>query len=357
VAPQASSYCAHASAFVTHDVLFSRLDCRLELQYAHEQGLLMIPLVRDCSCPSLPVSIFAFVVLSALGLCSSLVRMLIRTPFWAKMMEQGYKATGWLGLILGAKIWYPFYPAVVETDVAFMKQMDAVCRDLGERGKPKKPACRMSEGVPPASQSMELSPAPASAPAPAPALASIPTLTRALETAPVPAPAMPAANSFTPSMQLSSPSGAAMLQQRSTTDTTSLAEVLFEQQRLMLEREEKTEAKADKLWQEMRHQMDKMREKMQLAPPAEAISEERLTALQARIEAVHAAKLLSDDELYALEDMVADFVEFESSIGVVVTLEIVHGNESASKLLKLVALSERLVADSAFARQARRKYV
>eukprot|EP01043_Picozoa_sp_COSAG02_P076741 COSAG02_NODE_16453_length_1082_cov_0.676501_2_plen_37_part_01 len=37
-----------------------------------------------------------------------------------------------------------------------------------------------------------------------------------------------------------------MLQQRSTTDTTSLAEVLFEQQQLMLEREEKTEAKADK---------------------------------------------------------------------------------------------------------------
>ena len=73
-----------------------------------------------------------------------------------------------------------------------------------------------------------------------------------------------------------------MLQQRSTTDTTSLAEVLFEQQRLMLEREEKTEAKADKLWQEMRHQMDKMREKMQLAPPAEAISEELWRVCSAR---------------------------------------------------------------------------
>ena len=53
--------------------------------------------------------------------------------------------------------------------------------------------------------------------------------------------------------------------------------------------------------------------------PAEAIPEQRLAALQARLEALHAAKLLGDDELYALEDMVADFVEFEASLVGVVT--------------------------------------
>ena len=55
--------------------------------------------------------------------------------------------------------------------------------------------------------------------------------------------------------------------------------------------------------------------------------------------------------------MVADFVEFESSMGVVITNELVNANENASKLLALVALSERLAADGTFARQARRKYV
>ena len=46
-----------------------------------------------------------------------------------------------------------------------------------------------------------------------------------------------------------------------------------------------------------------------------------------------------------------------SSIGGVATLELIHTNENARKLLKLVALSESIAADRAFARQARRKYV
>ena len=41
----------------------------------------------------------------------------------------------------------------------------------------------------------------------------------------------------------------------------------------------------------------------------------------------------------------------------VVTLELAQANEASGKLLKLVALSRRIAADAAFARQARRKYV
>ena len=44
-------------------------------------------------------------------------------------------------------------------------------------------------------------------------------------------------------------------------------------------------------------------------------------------------------------------------VGVLVTLETTFTNENASKLLKLVGLSEGIAADGAFARQARRKYV
>ena len=173
-----------------------------------------------------------------------------------------------------------------------------------------------------------------------------------------------------------------MVQQLSTADTSLVTVLLEREERMRLEMEAKAEqlrqevkaekavlrqeAKAEKeeqeakaaadkaeLRREMQQQMDKMREELK---PAEAISEQRLAALQARIDALHQAKLLGDDELYALEDLVADYVELESSMGVALTLETIRANENASKLLKLVGLSEHIAADSAFSRQARRKY-
>ena len=43
------------------------------------------------------------------------------------------------------------------------------------------------------------------------------------------------------------------------------------------------------------------------------ITQAQLTALQARIEGLHAAEQLKDDELFALEDLIADFVELAMS--------------------------------------------
>ena len=87
-----------------------------------------------------------------------------------------------------------------------------------------------------------------------------------------------------------------------------------------------------------------------------AVSDAQATALQSRLEALHAAKLLSDEELYALEDCVADF--FEATAGFdVVPLSFVHTNDAAGKAHKLVTLSEKMPADAAFARQARRKFM
>ena len=53
----------------------------------------------------------------------------------------------------------------------------------------------------------------------------------------------------------------------------------------------------------------------------------------------------------------ADYLELKSSANGAVTLDVVHTNASASTLLRLIGLSEGVAADSAFARQARRKYV
>ena len=90
--------------------------------------------------------------------------------------------------------------------------------------------------------------------------------------------------------------------------------------------------------------------------PREAVSGQQIEALTARLEAVHGAKLLSDDELFAVEDCVADFIEAQASYDVV-TMEAVNANRELGKVHKLVALGEGMPSDAMFARQLRRKFV
>jgi hypothetical protein len=70
-------------------------NCRLEAKYAHQQELDMIPL----------------------------------------MMTKGYSAKGWLGLILGTRMWYGFWDADQDDDAAFERRLDSVIREIGDRGK------------------------------------------------------------------------------------------------------------------------------------------------------------------------------------------------------------------------------
>ena len=94
------------------------------------------------------------------------------------------------------------------------------------------------------------------------------------------------------------------------------------------------------------------------APPAPAITDEQLAALQARIEGLHVTKLLADEELFALEDLIADYVELTASVtDGVITKDTIYAMPVASKLDKLVRLSAAMAGDAAFARQARRKFL
>ena len=70
-------------------------NCRLEAQYAFQQELDMVPL----------------------------------------MMEEEYRAKGWLGMLLGVRLYYQFCGVVLESEVAFEGKVDELCRELGERGK------------------------------------------------------------------------------------------------------------------------------------------------------------------------------------------------------------------------------
>eukprot|EP01048_Picozoa_sp_COSAG05_P027003 COSAG05_NODE_7664_length_782_cov_1.332357_1_plen_85_part_00 len=70
-------------------------NCRLEAQYAFQQHVDMVPL----------------------------------------MMEDGYRAKGWLGMLLGVRLWYGFYGSVLESEAAFNGKVDKLCWELGERGE------------------------------------------------------------------------------------------------------------------------------------------------------------------------------------------------------------------------------
>jgi chromosome segregation ATPase len=74
---------------------------------------------------------------------------------------------------------------------------------------------------------------------------------------------------------------------------------------------------------------------------AEKTREQQLAALQARIDALHAATLLSDDERDAIEDAMADATE---------------GDDEAMFVAQMAGLAEKFRADRAFSRQLRRKY-
>ena len=75
---------------------------------------------------------------------------------------------------------------------------------------------------------------------------------------------------------------------------------------------------------------------------AARLRDQQLVALQARLEALGAAKLLTDDEMFAVEDIIGDSSGEASEDG---------------QVTMLLALSTRMASNSGFARQVRRKFV
>ena len=265
------------------------------------------------------------------------------------MMEANYRPRGWLGLIMGTRLYYKFFGKKLQQESAFEGQMDMLVREIGARGK-----VQLSEAVPPAAASMTprgRAPAPAPAPAPEPArappraLAPAPAPAPRLTPTPAPAPAATPERSFTPSVR----SSAAPSAQLQVADALPLMERLLEEARV-----EKAEMRAE--MEKQRAELQKLRGELTPKPPHDAVSDEQLAALQARLLAAHGAKLLSDEEFFALEDLCADFAELQPPAGPV-TSETVREVELADKVRRLVCVSEKMAADASFARQARRKFV
>ncbi len=113
--------------------------------------------------------------------------------------------------------------------------------------------------------------------------------------------------------------------------------------------------------QQVRHEMEtKLDEQRQetckqqvreVASAMSCVSETQMELLQTRLDALHQAKLLSDDEIGALEDCIADYIDCRSSLSPAAA-EI---GVAAEKVKKMVGLSEGMVKDGMLARQLRRK--
>lgn len=98
-----------------------------------------------------------------------------------------------------------------------------------------------------------------------------------------------------------------------------------------------------KLEQE-RHENARLREQAAMASAA-VLKSELAVALQSRLEKLHVMQLLKEDELYALEDIIADGADEVDEV------------DGEDRVAQMVALSSRMHGDGAFARQMRRKFL
>jgi N-methylhydantoinase A/oxoprolinase/acetone carboxylase beta subunit len=115
------------------------------------------------------------------------------------------------------------------------------------------------------------------------------------------------------------------------------------------ELEAKFEARLAKQRCDMVAQVEALEAKLLPQRAQDAISEQQLEALQLRLQSLHAAELLSDDELFSLEDSVIDCIEVLPTASV--------DASSVDKVLRMIRVSEKVAADGSLARQLRRKFV
>jgi hypothetical protein len=310
-------------------------NCRLEANYAHQQQKPMIPL----------------------------------------MMQRNFTPNGWLGLLLGTKLWYPLYDSQGVDDATFAAKLDPIVREIGDRGKVK--TARISEGTPPPAQAL----ARVHNPTQAPALASTPPGRNAW----APEAVSTAVQHMSPSLQMS-PMAQQVQQPQSVASLSDIVAILREQRdeakadRLAMEAKlerqrldaeaERTQAKADlaevqaRMEARLEQQQAELRAELTPRPPQPAIAETQLVALQSRLERLHVAQLLSDDELYSLENLLADWTEVQASmVGQVVTESMLYSSMAGTtlaagvKVHKMIKIAAVTTGDSTFARQIRRKFL
>lgn len=127
-------------------------------------------------------------------------------------------------------------------------------------------------------------------------------------------------------------------------------EAKLEQQRQQTDEQRREwEAKVE----QQRREIETLRaENLMAARPqlaSEMVDEGQLAALQSRLQAMHAAKLLTDEELFSLEDAVVDCVEVLPTAGA--------SAPEVEKIVKMLLVVAKVASDNMLARQLRRKFL
>lgn len=259
-------------------------------------------------------------------------------------------------MLQGSRLWYAMWDVEKDDDAAFEHRLDVVVREIGTRGKRMVPGNVETLRVP------RTVPAPAPISPPAPAQAPAP--------APAPSPdrisASPPATGCTPSMPAVSQAlqkqnkhvhASPLLEGKISSSFADVAAFFREERAYMEAKFEQQRQETNQQWKEyeqkveqQRQQIEQLQAKLATRPQlaVEAIEEEQLAAFQLRLQSMHEAKWLNDEELLSLEDMIVDCIEVMPTADVSMT--------AVEKVAKILLLESKIASDSTLARQLRRKF-
>jgi uncharacterized circularly permuted ATP-grasp superfamily protein len=133
----------------------------------------------------------------------------------------------------------------------------------------------------------------------------------------------------------------------STVGVRGAAASFDEMVRFMREERQHMEAKMDQQQKEFKHELQQLRKETKTQLARDAITEERLGALQSRLEALREARLLADEDLFDLEDAIVDCIQ--------VLPTALATDTTVDKVVKMILISERVTNDKTLARQFKRK--
>ena len=121
---------AHTVIYCVSQAYKDSQNCRLEAMYAHQIGVQMVPV----------------------------------------MLEDNYQPNGWLGMLLGTRLWYGMFGTVLSDSSLFDAKVGELCRELERSNAPRTPQLSQEAQA-------ELAPAASIAPSPAPTHSHVATPT------------------------------------------------------------------------------------------------------------------------------------------------------------------------------------
>ena len=266
---------------------------------------------------------------------------------------------------MGTRLWYAMWDANEDDDAAFERRANPVLREIGDR-------CKVV-AVEAGQQPHEPTPAPSPAPtrqvaqaqtpgvgAPHSSTSSSHSHQQGEKTAAKGSRAVTTVQQLMPSTASSTTSGSFAEMAAFIREERAFRESQRQEWEAKLEAQrQQFEAKLEKQrqeWEAHRQEWEAKRQELEAKLEAKqnlidsesklCVLDAKLEGLQERFDALHQAKLLTDDEVLVLENKIADFIDRRSSAMV-----------APADIWKLVGMCEGVSRDGMLARQLRQRYL